>query len=332
MDIPPPIQRIDERLTQLAEQGFCGTALAAFQGEFLLHRGYGWADRERGVHMLPEMGICIGSLVKLFTMAAVLKLDSAGLLQLSEPISAYLPDLPQHLQGITVEHLVRHTSGLPDFIDAQGNPLEYSLDYDYTPVEREALLNKAYLIRLQSTPGERKSYSNLGYSLLGVLIELSSGEAYERFVYDHLFKPAGMAKTGYLLPGWEREAMAVNYQDGQPWGTPRDHGWLRDGPSWNVRANGGMTSTVGDLYRWMAGIESGASLTAAERRKHDELLVRTLSGGQRVMGPAGGNGIFSAVFVWYPDERRFLALASSDSRVQAEDYTRELLRHLEELA
>jgi CubicO group peptidase (beta-lactamase class C family) len=331
MGIPAPIQRIDERLSQLAAQGFCGAALAAYQGEILLHQGYGWADRERGISMSPETGICIGSLVKLFTQAAVLKLDSAGRLLLPASISEYLPHLPEPMRQITVEHLVRHTSGLPDFIDAQGKPVEYSLDYDYLPVERDELLHKAYLVQLQSPSGERKAYSNLGYSLLGILIEIASGEPYEQYVNAHLFQPAGMTKTGYLLPGWEVECLAVGYLDGRAWGTPREHGWLVDGPSWNVRANGGMTSTVGDLYRWMVRIESGTSLTAVERRKHDELLVRTLSDGQRVMGPAGGNGIFSAVFVWYPDERRFLALASSDSRFYIENFTRELLGHLEEL-
>jgi CubicO group peptidase (beta-lactamase class C family) len=330
--LPDPIQRIHERLSQLAELGFCGTALAAFQGEILLHQGYGWANRERGFAMQPETGMSIGSLVKLFTLAAVLKLESAGSLNLSTSIDAYLPDLPQHLRGILVEHLLRHTSGLPDIIDAQGKPIEYSLEYDYLPVERDELLHKAYLTQLHSPPGERKAYSNLGYSLLGILIEIASGEPYERFVNAHLFQPAGMTKTGYLLPTWEKEDLATGYQDGQAWGMPRTHGRLEDGPSWNLRANGGMTSTVGDLYRWMVGIEAARSLTTAERRKHDELLVRTLSGGRRIMGPAGGNGIFNTVFVWYPDERRFLALASSDSRYQAEDYTRELLGHLEELS
>lgn len=328
MAISDPIQRMDTRLNALAEKGFCGAVLAAYLGEILLHRGYGWADRTNAVPMSPETGFCIGSLVKLFTQAAVLKLETAGKLALDDSILGHLPALPERMGSIAVGHLVRHTSGLPDLIDASGKPVEYSLDYDYEPVGREELLRRAGLADLMSLPGERKSYSNLGYSLLGALVEAISGEAYERFVNRNLFQPAGMSRTGYLLPGWQRDDLAVGYLDGQAWGTPLDHPWLEDGPSWNLRANGGMLSTVGELFRWMEGIETGRSLNAVERRKHDDLLMRTTAEGVRVMGPAGDNGIFNAVFVWYPDESCFMALASSDSRYPCETYARELLGYL----
>jgi CubicO group peptidase (beta-lactamase class C family) len=92
---------------------------------------------------------------------------------------------------------------------------------------------------LRSTPGTEYSYSNLGYNILAAIVEKASGTSYERFLASHLFEPAGMRHTGYVLPEWRPEQVAVEYdENGEPRGRPFDHPWAdRKGRShtcWNL--------------------------------------------------------------------------------------------------
>ena len=80
--------------------------------------------------------------------------------------------------------------------------------------------------------------------------------AYEEFLAQHLFAPAGMTSTGYVLPEWEPGQVAVEYDaHGRPHGRPFDHPWAADGPYWNLRGNGGLLSTARDMFRWHLALE-----------------------------------------------------------------------------
>ncbi|WP_409235202.1 serine hydrolase domain-containing protein [Streptomyces sp. PA5.6] len=99
--------------------------------------------------------------------------------------------------------------------------------------------------RLRSAPGKEFHYSNVGYSLLAAIVEKVSGQTYERFLAEHLFRPAGMTRTGYVLPDWDRAQVAVEYdRHRRAQGRPMDHPWAPDGPYWNLRGNGGMLSAA----------------------------------------------------------------------------------------
>ena len=78
---------------------------------------------------------------------------------------------------------------------------------------------------------------------------------YEEFLAEQLFEPAGMTQTGYVLPEWDPEDVAVEYDaQGRPQGRPYDHPWAADGPFWNLRGNGGMLSSARDMYRWQLAL------------------------------------------------------------------------------
>lgn len=97
--------------------------------------------------------------------------------------------------------------------------------------------------KLLSAPGVRHEYSNVGYSLLAAVVELASGRSYERYLRENLFAPAGMTETGYLIPKWKREKLAVGYRKG--WvvqKTPRGTSLIRH--------NGGNPFFFADFRRY----------------------------------------------------------------------------------
>ncbi len=253
----PTGENLDQYLSRLEALGFSGAVLVAKDGKVVLHKGYGLADREKKTPYTPETVFDVGSITKQFTAAAILKLDMAGKLQVTDLISKYFDGVPADKQGITLHHLLTHSSGLEDGFGG-----------DYEEMPRDVLVQKAFASKLLWAPGTRYRYSNAGYSLLGAIVEKVSGKPYETFLHEQLFKPAGMEKTGYRIPKWKPEELAHGYQGDEPWGTPLDHAWAPEGPWWNLRANGGILSTVGDLYKWHQVLEGEAILSKDAKAKY----------------------------------------------------------------
>src|SRR5258705_5169564 len=105
--------RVDSFLTRAALHGFSGAILVAQRGEIVLRKGYGVADRERGVTVAPETPFFIGSLAKQFTAAAALRLEADGKLRLDDSLGMFFPDAPADKRTITVRQLLSHTAGFP---------------------------------------------------------------------------------------------------------------------------------------------------------------------------------------------------------------------------
>jgi CubicO group peptidase (beta-lactamase class C family) len=197
----------------------------------------------------------IGSNTKQFTAAAIVKLEAMGRLRTTDRLSRFIGPVPDDKRAITLRHLLTHTAGLPE-----------SLGGDYDPLTREAMLAGALGSELRSPPGRAMHYSNVGYSVLAAVVEQVSGMGYEQFLATHLFAPAGMRQTGYVLPRWRR--VAVEYdRHGAPQGRPFDHPWAADGPYWNLRGNGGLLSTPRDMFRWHRALDGGRVLTRRARRE-----------------------------------------------------------------
>ncbi|MFF9900173.1 serine hydrolase domain-containing protein [Streptomyces longispororuber] len=237
-----------------------GTVLAARGDRLAYCGGFGAADRAAGTPASCRTVYDVMSMTKQFTAAAIVKLEAMGRLRVTDPVSRHLDRIrpvPGDKRGITVEHLLTHTSGLVA-----------GLGDDYEPLSREELVRQALASKPRSAPGEEFHYSNTGYSLLAVIVEEASGETYERFLNRHLFTPAGMEHTGYVLPRWPRHLVAVEYDsEGRSKGRPFDHPWAADGPYWNLRGNGGMLSTAPDMLRWHRALLSDDVLPARAREK-----------------------------------------------------------------
>ena len=239
---------------------------------------------------------------------------------MEDTLPRFFEHVPPDKTYISVRHLVEHTSGLRDIFGD-----------DYEVVSKQWVIRKALSSRLRFKPGSRTKYSNCGYSLLGAMIEEVTEQPYEEYVYSEILKPAGVRRIGYMLPGWKGEELAVGYRRGHPWGTPLDHAWADDGPSWNLRANGGMLATAEELNRWFDGVLNGGVLSPVATKDYTDHSLRRYRSGKRVMGPAGGNDIFNAIYVnWFDDDVTFV-LFTSESSMQAEDIFARIRPHLSAL-
>jgi CubicO group peptidase (beta-lactamase class C family) len=180
-----------------------GAVLVERGGETLLRAAYGPAEAELDVANRPEAVFRIGSLTKPFTATAVLRAVERGEMALDDRICSSLSPCPSSWSGVTVHHLLSHTSGIPDsFGRLEAVPVEE------TAAELGRVL--AELVEegeaLDSAPGEAYRYSNFDYVLLGVLLELAEGAPWAEVLAREIFRPLAMTGTAYddvwaLVPG-----------------------------------------------------------------------------------------------------------------------------------
>jgi CubicO group peptidase (beta-lactamase class C family) len=247
---------IDGAVDRIWPEGAGGTVLAARNGRLATCRGLGMANRSRGVRADCGTAYDVMSMTKQFTAAAILKLETMGALSVDDPLSEHVGPVPADKADITLHQLLTHSSGLRAAVGG-----------DYERISRAELIERALGSRLRTQPGANYHYSNLGYSLLAAVVEEASGMGYEEFLRRHLFLPAGMRDTGYVLPDWARDQVAVEYdRRGRPRGKPFAHPWAPDGPYWNLRGNGGMLSTGRDMYRWYLALRGEEILDAGAKR------------------------------------------------------------------
>jgi CubicO group peptidase (beta-lactamase class C family) len=250
-----------------------------------------------------------------------------GRLSVNDRLSKYFATAPPDKADITLDQLLTHTAGLKD---------EFGGDYER--LTREDFIAAVMQSKLLTRPGTRHRYSNAGYSLLAVVVERASGEPYEAYLRKHLWLPAGMEQTGYRFPKWRSKQVAHGYQGDRDWGTPLDKNWAPDGPYWNLYGNGGVLSTVWDLWRWHKALEGDTILSAKAKDKIYARRVKesptsqswygygwTLSDsprGTKVIQHNGGNGIFYADFIRYIDDNIVIIAASNRSKDAEGGYLR----------
>lgn len=324
--------QLDEYLTRLGANGVFGVFLVAKDGDVALAKGYGLADRERNIPVTTETVFTIGSITKQFTGAGILKLEEAGKLSVNDPARKYLKGVPRDRKGITLHHLLTHTAGMPGAFGG-----------DFVEMTDEDMVAKFATFRMFSDPGERHVYSNPGYSVLGIVIERVSGMGYEAYLNQALFKPLGMNDTGYKIPNWHPDRMAQGYLDnGEKWGTLLDRPWDEDGPYWNLRANGGIMSTIGDLYTWHVALHGDDVLSAESKKKYfgrhvEEAVgsgsyygygwaITTTERGTTLISHNGGNGIFFADFRRYVEDDVVIIMMTNVAQLYTDEHHRDIRR------
>jgi CubicO group peptidase (beta-lactamase class C family) len=243
---------VQEYLERITPFGFTGACLVGVGDEIVSNAGYGFAVRAEGVPNTEETVFSLGSVTKQFTAAAILKLEELGALATSDRIERFVGDVPVDKAGITLHHLLTHTSGLP----------MYTGD-DYEPAERDETVAKMLEAPLPFSPGADYAYSNAGYSLLAAIVEIAADEGYEDFFRRELFGPAGLEATGYRLPDWSERVVAQWYAGDVDNGTPLEKAY----PSWNLLGNGDMLSTTEDMFRWHRVLLDDTVLSAESRQK-----------------------------------------------------------------
>jgi CubicO group peptidase (beta-lactamase class C family) len=197
---------ITERVKTLEQPGV--SVAIVYDGELLWSRGYGFADLERRINATPSTVYRIGSISKIFTTIAVLQLQEAGKLRVSDAVHDHLPwfepknPFPE-ASPITIRHLLTHTSGLP--FDAPGVVWN-----DYTLPEREDVVASLPETEIVFPPGTATYYSNFGFWIAGEVASAVSGEPIATYVDKHVLQPLGMTDTA-LAPSSDMPRLAVGY-------------------------------------------------------------------------------------------------------------------------
>lgn len=177
-----------------------GNILVAKDGLVLLNKGYGQANYEESVGFTEDTKFLIGSITKPITAIAIMQLQEKGLLDINDPVSKYIPEQTRGNE-ITIENLLNHTSGL-------SRDVNVSL---YHPIPKEELINKAKTQPFISDPGISTIYSNINYSLLAYIVENVSGQTYEEYLEDNIFKPLHMNSTKAAASNNDLPDMAEGY-------------------------------------------------------------------------------------------------------------------------
>jgi CubicO group peptidase (beta-lactamase class C family) len=245
---------LDPVLRRLASHdSFSGAVLVARGDSVVFTGAYGLADRNWQVPNTVDARFNVASMNKMFTAVAIAQLVERGRIRLDDPIARYLGgQLPNHAaERIQIRHLLSHTSGLGDYMG----------DSAWDLVNRARLRTVTDFLPLVAhdsgsfPPGSRYSYSNSGYLLLGRIIEVASGEPYDRYVAAHVFGPAGMSNSGFVPLDSVTPRLAVGYVraegPAQGWRNNLFEHVIRGGPA------GGAFSTVGDLYRFARALQGG---------------------------------------------------------------------------
>ena len=242
-----------------------------------------------------------------------------GKLKTTDPIAKFFPNAPADKKAITLHQLLTHTAGLRS---------DYATS-DYEPYARDVYMQRIFDAPLLSRPGETFRYANSGYSMLAAIVEIASGQPYERYLYDNLFEPAGMTMTGYQIPKFPAAKIPRGYQGESDWGTIFERPWAPDGPWWELRGNGGIHSTAMDMYRWHQALQSGMILSTEATAKYQTGYINEGPMGQskyaygwsvsqspagKLIEHNGGNRVFSGDFLRYVDAGVIVIVFSNTSR------------------
>ena len=185
--MPQNAARLDAIARAQADSGFSGVVLVAKDTLILLEKAY---SPRRGKRLTLSSQFNIGSMTKGFTAAAILRLRSQHRLAFSDPVSRYFPHAPERTRGITVFHLLTHTSGLRGHSAGAGT------------MRRDGAVTAILSLPLDYSPGTHYRYSDDDYQLLAAIIEVASGYTWEEFVRRELLAPARMASTGFQGGDW----------------------------------------------------------------------------------------------------------------------------------
>ena len=259
-----------ERIHQVCERAFPAdepgaAVIAVLDGKVVFRRAYGKASLELDVAMRPEMVFCLASVTKTITATAVMALVEDGKLSLTDPAAKYLPDLSLD-KRIQIQHLLSHTSGIPDYPDIPG----FGMDHIWAEITSDELVKGVRGQELKFEPGSKFGYSNTNYALLAKLVEIASDASWEDFVTQRIFEPAGMKHSRYgghdrVIPG----AVIGYAKEGEKWKRSRALSYSRG------YGLGGIFSSVDDLVAFDASLRKGKILKKETRARMYEPFTLT---------------------------------------------------------
>ncbi len=296
------VSRMDVAVqTRAKDHVFMGAVLVARDGEVIFAKACGLANAEWDVPNATDTRFRVGSVTKQFTAAAFLRLAEQSKLSLDDSAARFVDGMPAAWAGITLRHLLNHTSGIPEF-----SKLPDYADRRRGPRELEQSFARLYAFPLESAPGGKYSYSNSGYILLSHILERVTGRTFGEHLRAEFFAPLSLDDTAVDNNGTIVPRRAAGYF--------RPQGKLTNAPFINMdvpMGAGALRSTVRDLWRWTEALMGGrvitpaslAAMTTPGLGDYGLGLVIRARNGRRLIEHGGSIEGFTAHLRYYPDTK-----------------------------
>lgn len=260
----PLSQKLDAYLSgQQKYFRFNGNVLVAENGKIVFQKTYGYADFDKQGLLNDSSVFELASVSKQFTATGILLLADKGKLKLTDSLRQYFPELPY--SGITIRHMLTHTSGLPDYESAMNQ------EWDHTKIA----FNKDMIAFLANkklpasfVPGTRWEYSNTAYAILASIIEKVSGQTFAAFLSENIFRPLGMNHTRIYNTRRSLKDTIANYAYGYVYNDSLKKYFLPDSLADfrfviyldGIQGDGCVNSTTGDLLKWDRALKNHSLL------------------------------------------------------------------------
>jgi CubicO group peptidase (beta-lactamase class C family) len=312
--------RIKTYLSKLERQDqWSGAALVAIGDRIIVREGYGFANRQRREPFTPSTKHHVASISKMMTAFSALQLRDAGKLKLEASVCQYFQPCPKTWQAVQVQHLIHHSSGIPDYEAALGLQTRAYLEFMTKTNATERILEEAFKKPLEFKPGLKFKYSNTAYIVLSKIIEVASKLPFNDAVNMLALEPNGLKNSGMLELNINRTAISTGYTT-----------------NWRIipelaltppAGDAALISTVDDLYQWSLAMDK-----TAQRR---EVFTPRQGGygwgwfidsrfGQRRYIHTGELPGYRTVFVKYPNRNITIILFSNQDRAPMEAMTRDI--------
>jgi CubicO group peptidase (beta-lactamase class C family) len=286
---------------------FSGVVLVAEKGNPLFHKAYGIADRSHGKPNTLSTLFDIGSMNKTFTRIVIKQLEEEGKLALTEHLADYVSGFSDpRVKDVTIDHLLEHRSGFGDY----HGPMYFEL-----PIEERslnAIVERSKEDRLLFAPGESDSYSNLGYVLLGKIIEVASGTSYFKNVQERIVDKLELKNT-YLhnFNGLE-DRIATGYFF-SPLGILEENSPIQDIPN----PDGGFLSTTEDIQKFYHSYFYDTTLLSQASKDADPYFqfLKNLPAGKAASAAGGFEGFNSVILQVLDKDLSIIVFANMDEPV-----------------
>ncbi len=232
---------------QMQQRKIPGLQLAIVRnGKIIKSGNYGLANVQDSIPVTDKTVFTINSITKAFTGVAIMQLAEAGKLTLSSPVSAYLTNIPEAWKAVTIQQLLSHTSGIPDIVDEEESVL--------IAAGEAASWKQVLAAPVDFKPGEKFSYNQTNYLLLGRIIDTLSGMPFSEYITKEQLQKAGMTKTIKAGFGATKEVIA-NAAGGYRYSKGKLINMFFSFPV-SLQTAAGMSSTAKEMANWVIALQN----------------------------------------------------------------------------
>lgn len=304
-------KKIDQYLSTMNESGlFSGSVLVAKADRIIFQKGYGMASLQFDIPNSKTTRFDLASIGKTFVSTLIMKLHQDGKLNIKDPICNYVDDCPGAWSGVTIFHLLTHTSGIMNYTEL---PDQYEMRS--VPTFMAQALERIEKMPLKFTPGTKWEYSNTGYKLLVKIIEKAAKMSFEDYITKTIFEPLQMNHSGTFFRTGIRKpiirGLASGYTDGI--------GPLENAPWVDAAYGGGIYSTTDDMFKYGRSFFSESILSKTTRDSVFKSFLNNYGLGWFIIKSktdtfymhGGGAPGFALTFTVYPKEQIIIFIASN---------------------